>query len=262
MKNLYIDIETIPADLQAMPKPEDLEFYIEPIIIKREELKAPISMKDPVKIEANIEAKWRKAQESNEGAAKLAKDASLKLYQDAYTKWHKGCLSHYTGQIVAISFALGSDEVVNITNENEKHLLQDFMHSLTGIYEGNMKEVIRWVAFNGKGFDLPYLWHQVNKHLGIDQARLIPHNYSRWDTSKVYDPMTDCPMQMSFGKPNVVSMAKMCNAYGISAKDCGMTGADVLDYFLAGKLLLIGEYCGSDVEALRELTIRLGEGGE
>lgn len=265
MTNFYFDIETIPIDLQSEPTPEDIEFYIEPKTQSREDIKPPTNYKDEVKIQAWIEEKWRKVDQQNKTAIQEAKEKSQELYQQALTKWQKTCLHWSTGKIVCISFAVDNSPVKSVyigqnSIQTEKHLLSAFMSEVALAINANAPDHLRWVAFNGRDFDLPYLYSKVLINLGHKEAGLIPANESRYQTFKVYDPMCDMPLQRSFGKPTILGMDNMCKLYGIEASKGGMNGSDVLPMYKQAKYKLISEYCNNDVEMLRELTIRQGQG--
>lgn len=269
MKQLYLDIETIPDNIEAMPKQDDLEYYVEPVVISKGQLTPPVSYTNPDTIEKWIAKNWAKAQESNLTAVQDATAQSVELYQTAYDKWAKGCFSHFTGRIIAISFAIQDEPVQGRYIgqpgiSTEKALMAEFLSCIDEIYNtyarGYNSDTIRWVGFNAFDFDLPYLWWQALKHLGHEAARIIPNTslVSKYKHQQVYDPMIHAPLHRNFGKPQIAGQDKMCKALELEGKSL-MSGADVLPNYLDGKMKLISEYCNSDVEQLRELTKLLGE---
>ena len=122
----------------------------------------------------------------------------------------------------------------------EKEIVQKFWETIRG-YD-------RFVTFNGRGFDCPFIMIRSAVH-GIKPARdLMPNRYG--------DLHIDLFDQLSFfgASRRKFSLDMWCRTFGIkSPKEAGITGYEVRDLFLAGKHIDIARYCAGDLRATAEL---------
>jgi 3'-5' exonuclease len=132
------------------------------------------------------------------------------------------------------------DNTVKYKRLNEEQMLKYFWK-----YASKAEKII---SFNGRNFDLPFLmWRSaINK---IKPSKNFMKN--RYDSSHHVDLLE----QFSFyGSTKKFNLDFYCHALGIiSPKSRGVTGMDVKELYLAGKIKEIAVYCGGDVKATYEL---------
>jgi 3'-5' exonuclease len=115
-----------------------------------------------------------------------------------------------------------------------------------------MRRFHRFVTFNGRGFDGPFLMLR-SAALGIAATRnLVGYRYS-------LRPHTDLLEAISFfGASRKWNLDFACKAFGVeSPKEQGMDGYSVGPYYRAGRLREIALYCRRDVEATAGLYRKL-----
>ena len=110
------------------------------------------------------------------------------------------------------------------------------------------------VSFNGRGFDAPFLM------LRSAMLRVKPSRNMMDGTKFNYRLHTDLQDELAFkgfgksGPNRRFNFDFYCKAFGIpSPKGEGITGADVPEFFRAGRTREIAEYCMRDVHATWEL---------
>lgn len=110
----------------------------------------------------------------------------------------------------------------------------------------------RFVTFNGRGFDGPFLMLR-SAALGIPVTKnLVGYRYA-------VRPHTDLLEVLSFfGASRKWNLDFACKAFGIeSPKEHGMDGYSVGPYYRSGRLREIALYCRRDVEATARLFQKL-----
>lgn len=109
----------------------------------------------------------------------------------------------------------------------------------------------RFVTFNGRTFDCPFLMVR-SALLGIKPARnLVPYRYNSTPHCDLLDQLT------YYGSTRRFNLDFYCRAFGIgSPKAGGITGLDLGPLYRAGKYREIAQYCIGDVIATAELYRR------
>lgn len=128
--------------------------------------------------------------------------------------------------------------------DTEEALLREFWEALT--------KYRRFVTFNGRGFDGPFLMLR-SAILGVaPTVNLVPYRYS-------FEKHVDLLEVVSFfGASRKWNLDFCCKAFGIpSPKEGGIDGYSVGPYYRDGRLLEIARYCRRDVEATGALYLRL-----
>jgi 3'-5' exonuclease len=114
-----------------------------------------------------------------------------------------------------------------------------------------MKRFDKFITFNGRGFDCPFIMIRSAVH-GIKPSRdLMPNRYN--------DTHIDLLDQLSFfgASRRKFSLDMWCRTFGIrSPKEDGITGYEVKDLFRNGRSLDIARYCLGDLIATKELFCR------
>ena len=215
--NLYLDIETIPT--QRSDVKADLLANLKP----------PGTFKKPESI-----AEWFRTEA----------DAAMDI------EYRKTGLDGAYGEVIVIGVAVDDDDPITFCGpENYTlHQLNVFLDNIE-----NPNDVLT-VGHCVVSFDLRFLMHRYMVN-GIKPHKILrlANQAKPWDTDKVYDTMTQWA---GFG--NRVSLDKLCKALGItSPKENGMDGTKVWDFFQAGRIVDIEEYCKDDVSATRKVYKRM-----
>ncbi|MFY9549527.1 MAG: ribonuclease H-like domain-containing protein [Thermoanaerobaculia bacterium] len=137
-----------------------------------------------------------------------------------------------------------SDGLFTFVGDTEPVFLAEFWKA--------MRRFHRFVTFNGRGFDGPFLMLR-SAALGVAATRnLVGYRYS-------LRPHTDLLEAISFfGASRKWNLDFACKAFGVdSPKEQGMDGFSVGPYYRAGRLREIALYCRRDVEATAGLYRKL-----
>jgi hypothetical protein len=137
------------------------------------------------------------------------------------------------------------DGLIEFESGTELQILQWFWETVKG-YD-------RFITFNGRRFDCPFLMIRSAIH-GIRPTRnLMPYRYDFKVHCDLLDQLTfygALPLQW-------FTLDLACRAFGIeSPKREGITGLDVKDLFSQGRYREIARYCLGDVRATAELYRR------
>jgi DNA polymerase elongation subunit (family B) len=133
-----------------------------------------------------------------------------------------------------------SDGLFTFVGDTEATYLAEFWKA--------MRRFHRFVTFNGRGFDGPFLMLR-SAALGITATRnLVGYRYSLRPHTDLLEAIT------FFGASRKWNLDFACKAFGVeSPKEQGMDGYSVGPYYRAGKLREIALYCRRDVEATARL---------
>ncbi|MAZ56708.1 hypothetical protein CL653_02875 [bacterium] len=132
-----------------------------------------------------------------------------------------------------------------LKQRNESEMLKEF-------WEGAIN-YDTFVTFNGRSFDVPFLWHRSAVHGITPTKNLMESRYkSQQRTCRHVDLLDELTWYGVMNKrPN---LHLFCRAYGInSPKDNGVTGDDITELFLKEKFRDIALYNIRDVIATTEL---------
>jgi len=227
MVAIFFDVETVPS--QAPDAREQA----------RAELRPPGNMRRPETI-----AQWWESE--GDAAAEAA--------------YRRQALDPAQGELCCIGFAVDDADpvaVVRTLEESER----DYLRRALAVVDEHLREANRqadpllqpWfdgvplypVGHNIAKFDLPFLrWRCWANRVATPQWLPGPFARAPRDFGDV--------MMLAAGPTGTVSLDKVCKALGIaSPKADGVTGADVLDLWLAGKHEELGRYCRADVQAVR-----------
>jgi len=204
---ITIDGETIPT--------QDAKIY-EYLI---ENVTPDSRLKDPVKIEADIQKK---------------REAVL----------DKAGLEGWCNHIICLGVQIDDHEPVTFhtdTIEKERDIIIQFFDYITGNCGAYAHT---YIGHNIVGFDLKVL-RQRCMILGIQWPAIFEGAFhDKWGES-VYDTQ----LRWCGNNRDYISLEKLCLAFGIESPKGDMTGADVYKYWKAGRIEDIAEYCKGDVRA-------------
>ena len=219
VKKVYIDLETLPPEI-------DLDKF-------KEELEAPGNIKKPESrlkwVEENWEEKYRKLATNTDQA-----------------------------NICSIGAAVeeGDINVFLDKNRDEKSILLDFYNFLIEELQADIEEdldievcqsLIIWIGFNNKKFDMDLLWKRAMKHGLYDLCKLIPRErYTKniFDLMEIWSP---------FEYNKMIKQDNLCDFFGIEGKPEGIDGSMIYDVWHAGEFDRIIEYNADDVDKVRKL---------
>lgn len=226
MKKLYFDIETIPAGESSF---ESLRYLYQRKIEKK--------MKEKKCDEATAIAEFG---DFDQFVSTTGFDGSF-------------------GRVLCISYAVNDDAVRTICNpDNEKKVLEDFW------FVANQIDL--FVGHNIMEFDLRFLL-QRSIILGVKPTwnRFQELGKKPWEIGKYLSfarynnlPIFDTMHEWSNWGNNKVGLEHLALALGIpTPKGEGIDGSEVWNFYKAGKVQEICDYCERDVETTRAVYKRM-----
>lgn len=218
MPDIVLDIETLPTDRADV------------IDMLAASIKPPATYKKPDSIAAWMEE--NKAAELDALHRKTALDGAF-------------------GRVCCVGFAVDDEPADTFHKGPEVNILcglSTFLNSQQGD-----KYTTLFIGHNIAGFDLRFLVQRyiVNR---LPIPHLLKHaaNAKPWESEKVFDTMCQWA-----GVGNRISLDKLCMALSVPTSKGGITGATVYDEWLKGNIEGIAEYCKRDVDATREVSMRM-----
>lgn len=239
MPNLYLDIETIPAQ-----RPEVLEEirHEHQAVLDRQlaDIRPPGNYKKQESID-----EWM-ANEAPRIAANLTAASSAAVEE----QYRRTGLDGAFGQVFCIGAALddGNPKVFCAQFLSEAATLRQFDRWLDVELDTTDWYATVVVGHNVAAFDLRFLLqrsvvNQVRPHCVIQRAATA----KPWEHDKVFDTMIQWA-----GVGNRIKLDKLCKALGLPGKG-DITGADVWPMVQAGKWGEVVEYCMDDVSKVRSI---------
>lgn len=226
MKTLYLDIETLPADESSR---DALKFIYDKRVekkLKRQDLKDEI----PVEVEN----------------------------RDGFEEFLRGTsFDGGFGRILCIAYAVNDEEVHVLCNPtNEKKTLEDFWF-VAG-------QCDLFVGHNVMDFDLRFIlqrsivlgvkpsWERFGTKRWNDQTQKYL-SFARYQHHPIFDTM----YEWSAWGNNKTGLEHLALALGIPSPKDGIDGSQVYDFFKAGKVVEICDYCKRDVDTTRAVYKRM-----
>jgi len=148
------------------------------------------------------------------------------------------------GRIICIAYAIDDAEVKVISHpDNEKLMLKEFWEIA--------KNIECFVGYNLMDFDMRFIWQRSVK---LKVQPTIDLNFARYRNTPMYDVMKEWSKWGSQKDPGLETVAL---ALGLESPKSGIDGSMVWDFFKAGKIDEICEYCKRDVDTTREIYYRM-----
>lgn len=236
--NLYIDIETIPA--------------------QRPDVIAEIRASQEAKITEAIASLSAPGNYGAEAAAKYIanKAEALRASFDADVDeaYRKTGLDGAYGHVCVIGWAINDGEITTHKSiVNEGTLLREFNAALDASVTTSESFKTCVVGHNVAAFDLRFLAQRhiingIRPHMVISRAAQA----KPWEVEKVFDTM----VQWS-GIGNRISLDKLCKALGLPSPKGEIDGSKVWDAVRDGRLQEVADYCARDIEAVRQVHLRM-----
>jgi len=243
--NLYLDIETIPAQrLDVIAEIRD--GLATRLAIDIANVKPPGNYKKQETIDA-----W-----TADEMPKAVRALSAQFDIDADAAYRKTGLDGAFGQVCVIGVAFDDEDPLTIWSPDytdEAALLEDFGCLLVDRVRPADHFATLVIGHNVSAFDLRFLVqrHIVNgyrPHAVIGKAAQA----KPWESDKVFDTMTQWA-----GVGSRISLDKLCRALSVPSPKGEIDGSKVWDFVKAGKISEVADYCARDVEATRAVYKRL-----
>jgi predicted PolB exonuclease-like 3'-5' exonuclease len=184
-----------------------------------------------------------------------SKVEALKNYHLEITGGKNDFLRQPFHKVVAISFL--EAQIVN-KNGTEEYLLTNIKSGglassseedlIKGFFAYLKSRTPRFVSFNGRSFDLPVLKYRAMKY-GVSAPFLFKMG-DKWNNySQRYSLDWHCDLLEAFsdyGASARIKMNEICSILDLPGKT-GIDGSKVAQYYEAGKIEEIRNYCESDV---------------
>jgi DNA polymerase elongation subunit (family B) len=180
---------------------------------------------------------------------------------DSDKKEIEDSLSFYplTGEIVAIGMLDPDKGTGSMFFQNNSDPILPFEEDGFRFETGTEEEIIlkfwnaiknydRFVTFNGRSFDCPYILVRSAVHKIKPLKELLPYRYG--------DIHIDLLDQLTFygAFRRRFSLDMWCRTFNIkSPKEAGITGENVKELYKSGRYIDIARYCAGDIRATSEL---------
>lgn len=148
------------------------------------------------------------------------------------------------GRILCIGYAVDDDETDVLYNEgNEKETLRQFWELA--------KNSDQFIGHNVMEFDLRFIYQRSIVNKVVPSVDL---NFARYRNFPIFDTMKEW-VRWGMG---TVGLEHLALALGIpTPKDGGIEGSQVWDFYKAGKVQEILDYCKRDVDTTRAVFKRM-----
>lgn len=231
---IFIDIETVPSgtlsdypfELPEKPTESDVKIG---------------NTKDEEKVKAKIAEQFPKlVKEWDESCKKIKSKAEEQLRRES--------LDHLKARILCLSYAI-EEEPAKCLIGTEQEILEQLWEVVNDGVIPAAKFTV--VGQNVVDFDLQIMYLRCIKYGMLRMSEWIKNNASV-DLAKEY--------RVNPYSKLYISMDNMAKFLGIEGKK-GMTGAQVYDYYIAGKIDEICDYCNNDVEVSRNVYYKINFSG-
>lgn len=146
-----------------------------------------------------------------------------------------------------------SDESSEIEGFKVHYKAGDERYLLSSFWD-RMSQCGRFITFNGRGFDCPFILHRSMVHKIKPTKQLMPNRYYKDEHVDLYDLLT------YFNAYKGYSLEMWCRALNIfNSKQGDIKGSEVGAFYKNGRIKEIAEYCSRDVVATKALYDRVRE---
>ena len=154
------------------------------------------------------------------------------------------------GMVCAVAFANAqTDEEPTVYTAGDMDEEVELLKSIEGMLDNT---AVTLVGHNIKGFDIPFLAKRF-----MARRKFVPRMLNMGGKKPWEVPHIDTMDVMRFGGGASMSLRSACLMLGIADPKGSNCGSEVPEMFRQGRVLEIGQYCGGDVVAERELYKRL-----
>lgn len=181
---------------------------------------------------------------------KLGWESKYENVETAYLE-SAGIISTY-GKICCISFgyvdANGEKQIRSFYGEDERYIVESFNDLLKKIE----KKDFNLSGFRINYFDIPWVLHKLHKY-GITPTDMIrPYEKKPWEM-RIVDMADDWKQKFAYA----FSFDEMCYELDVPSPKTKMDGSLVHEYYHAGRLDEIRDYCEMDVSSSIDAGLKL-----
>ena len=133
----------------------------------------------------------------------------------------------------------------HVGTQTERELISSFLDQIAE-YEPQL------VTYNGSGFDLPVLRYRAMLHKLSAPGLFERPYFNRYST----DALDLCDALSSFGSSTKLKLDEVCKIMGLDGKPSEIDGSQVSEYYRAGRIQEIADYCVTDVINTYRLWLR------
>jgi predicted PolB exonuclease-like 3'-5' exonuclease len=155
------------------------------------------------------------------------------------------CIGAVVAEQVNGIWEVRSIDAPHVGQKSEKEIIKDFLDKIEELQP-------QLVTYNGSSFDFPVLRYRAMHHK-LEAPGLFARPYFNRFTN---DALDLCDALSSFGSSTKMKLDEICKFMGFEGKPDEINGSQVEDYFKAGKIEEIAEYCKSDVTNTYKLWLR------
>ena len=170
--------------------------------------------------------------------------------EDSYLD-QAGIISTY-GKICCISFGYvdgnGEKQIRSFYGEDERYIVESFNNLLKKIE----KKSFNLSGFRINYFDIPWVLHKLHKYEITPADMIRPYEKKPWDM-RIVDMADDWKQKFAYA----FSFDEMCYELGVASPKTKMDGSLVHEYYHAGRLEEIKEYCEMDVSSSIDAGLKL-----
>ena len=204
---------------------------------------------ETLEVDSPLYDAWEyKARYQNELNKKTGREYTLEEYFN-----EKAPLYAPFGRVVTIVVGRIKNNILTLTpyaSYDEKELLEKFNNDLNLVYNNNPK--LRFVSFNGVGFDTPYLEKRsiingVKPATLLSEGHLEPWKVTQIDLAKIWKGNAFYPD----------SLVAVATALELPSPKDALDGSQVSEAFYEGRLDDIVTYCLKDVETTARIYRKL-----
>lgn len=153
-----------------------------------------------------------------------------------------------TGRIICIGvYWMELEKSRAYCQADERELLANFWNDI-----GQIRPQ-RFVTFNGKSFDFPFINIRSAIH-GVPVPRDLVLDTRRFSTERHFDVRE---VVTNYERYRKGTLEFFCAIFGVSSPKNEINGKNVDEYFKAGKLDEIAKYCLGDCKATAQLYLKL-----
>ena len=139
-------------------------------------------------------------------------------------------------------------QIRSFYGDNEKEIVSKFNDLLKKIEQKSFK----LSGFRVNYFDIPWVLHKLHKY-GIEPAEMIYlYDKKPW-ACRIVDMADDWKQKFAYS----YSFDEMCYELGVESPKTKMDGSQVNEYYYAGRIEEIKNYCEADVSSSIDASLKL-----
>lgn len=189
----------------------------------------------------SLEYLYQKKLEKKAKRKQMSEEALMEENPDGFDDFYRGTsFDGSFGQVLCIAYAIDDSPIKIICHDkNEKKTIEEFWEIA--------KDVNLFIGHNVIDFDMRFIY-QRSVILGVRPSKDL--SFARYRSAPMFDTMREWG-KWAFGQN--VGLEHLALALGIPTPKEGIDGSQVADFYQAGKVKEICDYCMRDVEVTRRI---------